>query len=374
MPDAPPAAVIFDFDGVIVDSEGLWYRAYSQVLAEFGVAVTREVYAREWVALGRGPEYACATYPQITISPDEMRRRRSPIVRDLVLAEAALLPGVEAALERLAAAFPVALATNSAAALVDPVLAKFGLRERFAEVVTLECYARPKPAPDAFLAAAAALGVAPERCVVVEDAEKGVVAAHAAGARCVAVPNWWTRDNDFSTADRVVASLDDVTPALVATVLAESPLRVRPATDADRPGIHAAHVASIRELCSRDYPPEVIDVWAGDRSPERIPLATRRYVVAEDAEGIAGFGAADPDEVGAVFVHPRRAGRGVGVRILSALERMLRESGTVEAFLHASRNAVRFYERHGWVRGADAVHVRNGCEIACVRMTKRLAR
>lgn len=211
--------VLFDFDGVIVDSEEFWFRAYSQVLADFGVSVTREVYAKEWVSLGRGPEYACATFPEITISPDEMRRRRTPIVRELILAEAVLMPHVECALALLAAKFPVAVATNSEASVVLPFLEKFGLRGRFRDVVTKECYARPKPAPDAFLAAAAALGLAPSRCVVIEDAEKGVVAAHRAGARCIAVPNAWTRDNDFATADRIVASLAEVTPEVVSDVV-----------------------------------------------------------------------------------------------------------------------------------------------------------
>jgi HAD superfamily hydrolase (TIGR01509 family) len=207
--------VIFDFDGVIVDSEEFWFRAYSKVLADFGVSVTREVYAREWVSLGRGPEYACATFPAITISPDEMRRRRAPIVRDLLLAEAGLMPHAAEAIPRLAAEFPLVVATNSHAEVVHPLLEKFGLRTHFADVVTKECYARPKPAPDAFLAAAAALGLPPARCVVLEDAEKGVVAARAAGSPCVAIPNEWTRGNDFSTAGRVVGSLAEVTQELV---------------------------------------------------------------------------------------------------------------------------------------------------------------
>lgn len=211
--------ILFDFDGVIVDSEEFWYRAYSQVMAEFGVSVTRDVYAKEWVSLGRGPEFACETFPQITISPDEMRRRRTPIVRELILAEAVLMPHVEETLGRLAARFPVAVATNSEASVVVPFLEKFNLRAHFREVVTKECYARPKPAPDAFLAAAAALGLPPSRCVVIEDAEKGVVAAHRAGARCIAIPNSWTEGNDFSTADRVAKSLAEVTPGVVAAIV-----------------------------------------------------------------------------------------------------------------------------------------------------------
>lgn len=369
------AGVLFDMDGVLVDSEGLWYRAYSEVLAEFGVSVTRETYARIWVSQGVGAEWAVANFPSVTITAEEMKRRRAPIVRKLVVEEAPLMPGVAAALERLAAAYPLALATNSSAEIVGPLFERHGLARFFdGHLVTKECYPRPKPAPDAFLAAAASLGLAPSACVVIEDAQKGIDAAHAAGARCIAVPNWWTADNDFSTADCVLASLDELTPQLVASVLAEPPLTIRPATDADRQGIHDAHVASIRGICARTYPADVIDAWAGDRSPATIPLATRRYVVAEDAAGIAGFGAADPGEVGAIFVHPRRAGRGVGTRILSRLERMLREAGTTEARLASSLNAVGFYERHGWTRGESSTHARGGRDIACVRMTKRLVR
>ena len=106
-------------------------------------------------------------------------------------------------------------ATNSRAASVERTLDKFGLRRFFKDLLTRERYAKAKPEPDAFLAAAAALGLPPARCVVLEDAERGVVAARRAGTKCVAVPNEWTKVLDFSQADRVVASLDEVTCELI---------------------------------------------------------------------------------------------------------------------------------------------------------------
>jgi len=208
------AGVIFDFDGVVVDSEGLWYRAASQMLAEFGVTVTPEEYSRDWIAHGEGPELAVVKY-RLPISAEEFRRRRAPIVQRLVTEEAQLIPGAVAALERLSARFPLALATNSRAASVERTLDKFGLRRFFKDLLTRERYAKAKPEPDAFLAAAAALGLPPARCVVLEDAERGVVAARRAGTKCVAVPNEWTKVLDFSQADRVVASLDEVTCELI---------------------------------------------------------------------------------------------------------------------------------------------------------------
>jgi HAD superfamily hydrolase (TIGR01509 family) len=206
--------VIFDFDGVVVDSEGLWHRAASQILAEWGVTVTPEEYGRDWIAHGKGPEHAVEKY-RLPISAEEFRRRRAPIVQRLVTEDAQLIPGAAAAIERLWARYPLALATNSNAASVVHTLDKFGLRGRFKDLLTRERYARAKPEPDAFLAAAASLGLPPARCVVLEDAERGVLAARRAGAKCVAVPNEWTKLLDFSQADRVVASLDDVTPELI---------------------------------------------------------------------------------------------------------------------------------------------------------------
>jgi HAD superfamily hydrolase (TIGR01509 family) len=206
--------VIFDLDGVLIDSEGLWKRAACEVLEEFGVTVTPEEYAANWIATGEGPEHAVVKY-KLPITAQEFRRRRKPIVEHLVATEAALMPGALDALKRLSQRYPLALATNSPAAAVGPVFDRYGLRRFFRDLLTRERYEKAKPAPDAFVAAAAALGLPPARCVVIEDAERGVLAAHRAGTKCVVVPNVWTQSHDFSLADRVVAHLDDVTCELV---------------------------------------------------------------------------------------------------------------------------------------------------------------
>jgi len=211
-------AVIFDFDGVIVDSENLQYRAYSTVLAEFGVAVTLPEYGREWIAAGRGPEYAVAKY-RLDISAEELRARKNPIYQELLRREPQLMPGVPGVLAALAACYPLALATNSTLADAGFVLDHFGLRGHFTALITREAYAESKPAPDAFLTAAAALDRAPERCVAVEDAYKGVLAAHRAGCPCVAVPHELTQDNDFRLAAMVLDSLEELTPDLIEMLL-----------------------------------------------------------------------------------------------------------------------------------------------------------
>lgn len=218
--------VIFDFDGVIADSEPLQYAAYSEVLRDFGVSVTHEEYGREWIAAGRGPEYAVERF-KLPLTPAEVKRRKNPIYHDLLRAHATLMPGARAALQRLAAHFPIALATNSFEADASFVLDRFELRRYFTALVTREHYREPKPAPDAFLAAAAALKRDPGRCVVVEDAYKGILSARRAGCASIAVPNSFTQNHDFSLADRTVGSLDEVTVPLI-EALAQRPREVNP--------------------------------------------------------------------------------------------------------------------------------------------------
>jgi HAD superfamily hydrolase (TIGR01509 family) len=214
------AGVIFDLDGVLIDSEGLQFRAYSIVMARYGVTVSREEYGREWIAAGRGPEYAVRRY-QLPVGPDELRDLKNPVYQEILHTSVRLMPGAREALVRLAGRFPLALATNSRLDDVSFVLERFELRHHFTAVVTREDYYGAKPEPDAFLIAAASLGRAPARCVVIEDAHKGVLAAHRCGARCIAVPHDFTADNDFSLASVVVSSLDEVTPELIAALVGD---------------------------------------------------------------------------------------------------------------------------------------------------------
>ncbi len=215
-------AVIFDLDGVLIDSEALQYKAYSQVLARFGVSVSVEEYARHWVATGRGPEHAVATYA-LPVSPAELRELKRPVYGDILRREVTLMPGAIAAVTRLSAAFPLALATNSYQDDVDFVMQHCGLGAAFTAIVSREHYVRAKPEPDAFVAAAEFLQVLPSSCVVVEDAYRGILAAHRAGARPVAIPNSFTAGSDFSLATRVLRSLDELTVALVKELLGVEP-------------------------------------------------------------------------------------------------------------------------------------------------------
>jgi HAD superfamily hydrolase (TIGR01509 family) len=214
----PSFGVIFDLDGVLIDSEGLYYRAYSDVLRPYGVTVSREEYEDHWIAQGNGPEYIVAKH-NLPITPDEMRELRSPIYLHLLEMEVTLMPYVQEALRRLVTYCALTVATNSNREHLDAILRKFDLTPFFPLTVARQDYQKAKPEPDAFTTAAQKLGLEPAQCVVIEDTYKGVLAAVNAGMKCIAVPNDYTRRNDFSKASLVLPSLSLLTPEMVRSLL-----------------------------------------------------------------------------------------------------------------------------------------------------------
>ncbi len=209
--------VIFDLDGVLIDSEGLYFRAYQTVLEPYGIKISRAEYEERWIAQGRGPEYIIAKH-NLPLSPDDLRQMRSPVYLRLLETEVTLMPHVEEALTSLAPCFRLTVATNSNREHLDFVLRRFEIAHFFPLTVAREDYQGAKPEPDAFLAAAKKLGLPPTQCVVIEDTYKGVIAASCAGIACIAVPNEYTLHNDFSQASLVLSSLKELTPEVIESV------------------------------------------------------------------------------------------------------------------------------------------------------------
>lgn len=203
------AAVIFDMDGVLLDSEPLHLRATQATLGERGASYTerdnRAFFGATDAELFRALRIAF-DLPAPTATLVAAKRDR---LVTLIRAEARPLPGVPAIPRRLhAAGLPLALASSSPQPVIDAVLETLALEGVFQAVVSGDEVARGKPAPDAFLLASRRLGVPPERCLVVEDSRNGVLAGKAAGMTVVAVPCPATSHEDFSPADWVLPSLE----------------------------------------------------------------------------------------------------------------------------------------------------------------------
>ena len=210
-------AVVFDLDGILIDSEHVWDEVRQQLADERGGRwnenASRDImgmssiewsrYMRDVVGLTEEPE---------EISAEVVRRLEDRYRRELPL-----IPGAEQAVESLAARWPLALASSSNRELIDLVLESSGLGRYFTASVSSEEVARGKPAPDVFLEAARRLGVEPTHCAAVEDSENGILAAKAAGMRTIAIPNphYPPHEDALAAADVVLASIEELTPVAV---------------------------------------------------------------------------------------------------------------------------------------------------------------
>jgi HAD superfamily hydrolase (TIGR01509 family) len=213
----PIASVIFDLDGVLVDSEPVWEEVRRAFVAERGGTWLPDSQRRlmgmstaEWsrylsedLGVGVPPEEVAA----------EVIRRM--IERNRV--ELPLLPGAREAVERLAGGWPLGLASSSPRTLIDAVLDLAGLGPYFRGTISTEEVPRGKPAPDVYLATASRLGVDPTDCAAVEDSSNGLRAAAAAGMKVIAIPRpEYPPDADaLNGASRVLAGLDQLTVEVI---------------------------------------------------------------------------------------------------------------------------------------------------------------
>lgn len=221
MSDASPsavAAVIFDMDGLLIDSEPLWRRAEIEIFASLGVHLTEADCTR---TTGLRIDAVVAFWLRerpwaAPVPPEEVAARIVSRVIALVQAEGVLMPGAVEALERFAVrGLPLGLASSSPRRLIDAVLACFGLGRYFLAVHSAEGEARGKPDPAVYLHTAERLGLDPRRCMAIEDSIPGVLAAVAAGMGCIAVPAPEHRgDARLRCATVVLGSLTELDDAL----------------------------------------------------------------------------------------------------------------------------------------------------------------
>lgn len=185
---APLGAVLFDMDGLLIDSERLWLDAESEIVGRLGGRWGPE---HQEALVGGSVHRASAYMLELTgadVAPDEVARWLLDAMVTRLRAGVEFLPGAEALLADVTAVgVPCALVTSSFRVLADAALESIGA-SRFAATITGDAVQRLKPAPDPYLAAATALGVEPARCVALEDSPNGVASAEAAGCVTVAVP------------------------------------------------------------------------------------------------------------------------------------------------------------------------------------------
>jgi beta-phosphoglucomutase len=205
--------VIFDLDGTLVNTEPLHCKSYHNALKKYGIDLSEWEYCNYWIRDGNGID-GFVLEKGLDLDVGKVRDEKRGIFHELLRAEIQKFDKVDNVLEELCARdYPLALVTSSYRYDAGLVLELTDLGKYFCTVVTRNDVWKPKPNPEGFYLAKERLGyteLSPEHFLVVEDSEKGVIAAHRAGMRCVAVPNDFTKNNDFSLAEKVVGSIGEV--------------------------------------------------------------------------------------------------------------------------------------------------------------------
>jgi len=215
-----PEAVIFDLDGVLVDSEQLWNGAKKEVVLATG-GHWRDDAPMAMIGMS-SPEWSRYMHDQLSV-PGDVEEINHEVVQRMEQAYRArlpLLPGATEAVRGLQSQWPLGLASSSNREIIDLVLQLAGLTDSFRATVSSEEVEHGKPAPDVYLEGARCLGVAPTSCVAIEDSTNGLRSAAAAGMAVIAVPNpHYPPDADaVALAVVVVKSVAEVTPALVGSL------------------------------------------------------------------------------------------------------------------------------------------------------------
>jgi len=203
-------AVVFDLDGVLVDSEPVHFRAANRVLARYGAAIGEPEY-REWIGRGEWDTWeAWRRRFAITAPVEQLLAAHTPArLEEIAVGVTAIDDAVRLAHALHASGMRLAIASSSTPSVIDALVTALGLDGVFSVRASGEDPAvrSSKPAPDVYLLAAERLQLPPTACLAIEDSAPGVAAAKAAGMMCVAVPNQWTSDQDFGQADVVLVSL-----------------------------------------------------------------------------------------------------------------------------------------------------------------------
>lgn len=210
-------AVIFDLDGVLIDSEGVWNEARREVSRQHAGRWPPE--AQEAMMGMSSTEWSAYMHDQLGVELSAQEISDSVVTRllDLYREHLPLLPRARETVSTFAGEWPLALASSANRPIINLVLELAGLSDRFTATVSSEEVRRGKPAPDVYLEAATRLGVRPDRCAAVEDSANGLRSAAAAGMVLIAVPNraFPPGDEALRLADAVVGSLAELTPKVV---------------------------------------------------------------------------------------------------------------------------------------------------------------
>ena len=219
-------AVIFDFNGIIVDDEPIHFTLFQRVFAEEGIVLNEAVYYQRYLGFDdRGAFLAAFRDHDRTLGAaklQELIARKAAYYQEAIRNHVAIFPGVKPLVQELSRTIPLAVASGALRQEIETILQTAGLLNHFRAIVSAEDVQQGKPEPEIFINALAALNaargdaaaIAPSDCIVIEDSKEGVRGARRAGMKCLAVTNSHPAEL-LKEADAIVGSLEEVTLSYV---------------------------------------------------------------------------------------------------------------------------------------------------------------
>jgi HAD superfamily hydrolase (TIGR01509 family) len=207
-------AIFWDNDGVLVETEELYFEATRQTLATIGVDLTEAQYIELFLVQGKGAWHLAEERGIAPAEIERLREARNSLYGAWLRAAPRIVPGIGGALDALHGKYVMGVVTSSRKDHFTVIHEHTGLLRYFDFVLTAGDYARAKPDPAPYLRAIERSGVEPEACVAIEDSERGLESATRAGIRCIVVPSALTRARTFAGAHRVLRSVSEIPAAL----------------------------------------------------------------------------------------------------------------------------------------------------------------
>ena len=204
------STIFWDNDGTLVDTEPPYFKATQLVLKSIGVDLTHDWYVNEQLKKGRSAFDLAREKGESEESIQTLYKQRDALYLEFLETEVRILPCVLQTLEQLHGKLPMGIVTSSKRLHFERIMASTGLGKYFDFFITREDVIHAKPNPEPYLKAWAQSGLPKEQCLVIEDTERGLASAKAAGLTCFVIPNELSKHNDFSAADKVLESLEEV--------------------------------------------------------------------------------------------------------------------------------------------------------------------
>ena len=196
-------------DGVIVDSEGYQFESFKELFSPYGVNLSKDNF--NWVGkTSRDNIQNVVEKNDIKEELEVLRERKGKIYAELIKDNITPMQGAVELINSLSKKYILAIASSSVIKNVEMILNGLHIRDKFEVIVSGDQVQKGKPDPEIFLKALEKLKLQPDECLVIEDAQTGVEAAHKAGIKCITVPNQYTKNQDFSKATKIINSLTEL--------------------------------------------------------------------------------------------------------------------------------------------------------------------